>query len=329
MVAIIPSTHGKISWVTQLVVHTDFQNKKIGSRILHSAWVVSSNYAWGIASANPYAIRALEKATRHRAKPDYILNRMGTVKTIIKVVPYLDNALACITPYKSIIDTHFFQDMSFIDERIERASEQENWRLGRLQPGQEWLALVFRQQKKIQLTDDERARFFDDADAIVRDAYERMPQKTQSWARQSYAKNEVAELINFAKLSDGASVLDFGCGTGRHAHIFANLGYRVVGIDSSETQINEAISCAKNDNISFNVADCRSVKLNKLFDFGICLYDVVGSFVDDMHNISIIKNLIDHVKPGGYISISVMSYEFTENKLNNYRLMPVGSCSLR
>lgn len=61
--------YGIVTWVTQLVVHKDYRNKGVAKSILFSIWGFSDHYAWGIVSANPYAIRALEKATRRHATP--------------------------------------------------------------------------------------------------------------------------------------------------------------------------------------------------------------------------------------------------------------------
>src|SRR4051812_46639256 len=38
MVVVVPSPQGPISWVTQLVVHADYQNQLVGSTILNSVW---------------------------------------------------------------------------------------------------------------------------------------------------------------------------------------------------------------------------------------------------------------------------------------------------
>lgn len=83
---------GTISWVTQLVVHSDYRNKGIAKNILFSIWCFSSDTAWGIVSSNPYAIRALEKATRRRAIPSRIKRNSKRLKNIGKeYVPYIDD----------------------------------------------------------------------------------------------------------------------------------------------------------------------------------------------------------------------------------------------
>ena len=61
--------YGHISWVTQLVVHEKHRNHGIGKTLLFTIWGLSHHFAWGILSSSPYAIRALEKATRRRCIP--------------------------------------------------------------------------------------------------------------------------------------------------------------------------------------------------------------------------------------------------------------------
>jgi GNAT superfamily N-acetyltransferase len=68
----VPSL-GVISWVTQLVVHADHRKRDVGKRLLYSIWEFSDHFAWGLVTANPYAVRALEKATRRRCDPQRIV----------------------------------------------------------------------------------------------------------------------------------------------------------------------------------------------------------------------------------------------------------------
>jgi len=65
-VLVLPHGNSRVTWVTQFVVHGNHQNQLVGSRLLNSIWGFSNHFAWGLASANPYAVRALEKATRRR-----------------------------------------------------------------------------------------------------------------------------------------------------------------------------------------------------------------------------------------------------------------------
>lgn len=83
--------YGIVTWVTQLVVHKDYRQQGIAKNILFSIWGFSNHFAWGIVSANPYAIRALEKATRRRAVPMRIKKNATKLRNIgRKHVPFID-----------------------------------------------------------------------------------------------------------------------------------------------------------------------------------------------------------------------------------------------
>jgi hypothetical protein len=45
---------------------------------------------------------------------------------------------------------------------------------------------------------------------------------------------------------------------------------------------------------------------------------VVGSYADDHDNSQVLKNLVHHIKPGGYILLSVMNMELTERKAKHW-----------
>lgn len=70
-------------------------------------------------------------------------------------------------------------------------------------------------------------------------------------------------------------ILDIACGTGEHAIVFANKGYAVTGVDSSDVMIDIAREKARkvcNGNIRFHVMDMRELKLDQRFDACICMF---------------------------------------------------------
>jgi len=127
-----------ISWVTQLVVHEDFRQHGIGKELLFSFWGFSSNYAWGIMSSNPYAIRALEKATYRRVNPKIIKNReKGLKKFGIEHVSYLDeNTEFIITSQNTKVNTLFPANISKVDQKLANVTEKGiPWLLGKINEG--------------------------------------------------------------------------------------------------------------------------------------------------------------------------------------------------
>jgi 2-polyprenyl-3-methyl-5-hydroxy-6-metoxy-1,4-benzoquinol methylase len=97
-------------------------------------------------------------------------------------------------------------------------------------------------------------------------------------------------------------ILDIGCGTGRHSLELARRGYKVTGIDLSESMIRRAKSLAEKENlkIDFQVKDARNFSLNESFDLAIMICE--GAFplmeTDEM-NFAILKNAYSSLKPGG------------------------------
>lgn len=99
-----------------------------------------------------------------------------------------------------------------------------------------------------------------------------------------------------------ASILDIGCGTGRHSLELARRGYRVTGIDLSVSMISRAKSLAEGENltIKFLVRDARRFNFNATFDLAIMICE--GAFplmeTDEM-NYTILKNVYSSLRPGG------------------------------
>jgi SAM-dependent methyltransferase len=78
----------------------------------------------------------------------------------------------------------------------------------------------------------------------------------------------------------GSRLLDFGCGTGRHAIALGRLGYEVHGIDASQEMLAHAnlnASRAEMDGrLSFENADLRSYRDTKAFDAALACFHVVN-----------------------------------------------------
>ena len=81
-------------------------------------------------------------------------------------------------------------------------------------------------------------------------------------------------------LGDGKvlSVLDMGCGTGRHDEVFARGGCQVTGIDISSRMIAEAKknNGQKGFSIEYEVADVRNYRSEKHYDGVVSLFHVMS-----------------------------------------------------
>src|SRR5579884_2065925 len=252
-----------VSWVTQLVVHEKHRNNDVGKTLLFSAWGFSDHYAWGIITANPYAVRALEKATRRRCAPDRILRDAKALERLgAGFVPYMseDTELA-VNVGHARINTRFFLDHTNLPEMLSSVTSQTRpWKLGPLEPGWEWFAFTFLDQAQIQLTQEELREMLLASDEITRRAYSRMSLgRAHRWAQNT--NYEIDFVIANCKLSPGQSVVDFGCGKGRHVLELARRGYNAVGVDYAELFIKDAQTEAKEplQQAEFVIGDCRTV----------------------------------------------------------------------
>ena len=312
--------YGVVTWITQLVVHKDYRKRGIAKNILLSVWGFSDHKAWGIVSANPYAVRALEKVTRRRTVPERIKQDINKLRTVgIENICFIKEDMEFVVDERnSKVNTKFFVDHEDIQGKIASVtSEDADWLLGDIEDGWEWVAFTFQDQKQIPLKKEEINNFLDTSDAIVKEAYSRMDFDSDG---QKWAKNEEAEIryllekiglekINFA--------YDLGCGTGRHAFALARYGIEVVGIDYLESKIKQAEKVVR-EGVSFICADCRTYRNAKKASLVICLYDVVGTFASNEENVKIIRTAFDLLDRGGYAVFSVMNYEmiahYAENK---------------
>ena len=78
------------------------------------------------------------------------------------------------------------------------------------------------------------------------------------------------------------TILDLGCGTGRHAMILAQRGYQVVGTDFSAEMIALAKkrACDAGVSVDFHVMAMQETQLNKKFDVIVGLFHVFGYLTD-------------------------------------------------
>ncbi|MGC9517820.1 MAG: class I SAM-dependent methyltransferase [Methanomicrobiales archaeon] len=113
--------------------------------------------------------------------------------------------------------------------------------------------------------------------------------------------------INYNK---NLKILDIGCGTGRHTIELTKRGYKITGIDLSESMIAKAREKAQISglNIDFHIADARNLPFEDQFDIVIMLCE--GAFplmeTDEM-NFQILKNAAKALKPNGKLIFTTLN----------------------
>lgn len=126
--------------------------------------------------------------------------------------------------------------------------------------------------------------------------------------------NEVDFLLEELGLPTGGSVLDVGCGTGRHAIELARRGYAVTGLDLSPEMLARAADAAEaaGVRVEWIRADATDFSLPNTYDAAICLCE--GSFgllsqTDDpiAQPLNILCNVSRSLKPQGKFMATVLS----------------------
>jgi len=96
-------------------------------------------------------------------------------------------------------------------------------------------------------------------------------------------KDYIAEVKYINKLikqnsKDTKTILDMGCGTGKHAELLCDKDYIVHGIDLSNDmlKIAEGRRVNKEDKLSFSHSNIQELNLNKKFDVVVSLFHVMS-----------------------------------------------------
>lgn len=109
------------------------------------------------------------------------------------------------------------------------------------------------------------------------------------------------------------SVLDVGCGTGRHAIELARRGYAVTGIDLSENMLQKAREKAAKANVkvTFIQADARTFQRSEKYDLVIMLCEGGFSLMEtDQMNYAILKNARAAMKEKGLFVFTCLNALF-------------------
>jgi 2-polyprenyl-3-methyl-5-hydroxy-6-metoxy-1,4-benzoquinol methylase len=148
-------------------------------------------------------------------------------------------------------------------------------------------------------------------------------------------QKEVGFVIEELKITPGSSILDVGCGTGRHDIEFARRGYRVTGVDISSGMLAEAKKAARKAGVEvvWIQADATKFTSSTLFDAALCLCE--GAFclltLDDdplEHDLSILRNIYAALKPGAHIIMTTLNgcrmiRQYTQEDVKNGLFDPV------
>ena len=111
-----------------------------------------------------------------------------------------------------------------------------------------------------------------------------------------YIDNLIKQFSNNAK-----SMLDMGCGTGKHAALLCDKGYTIHGIDLSEDMLEIANGRrkGKEDKLEFTHSDIQTLNLNKKFDVVVSLFHVMSYQNSNAELIKAFKVAKEHLNERG------------------------------
>jgi SAM-dependent methyltransferase len=116
-------------------------------------------------------------------------------------------------------------------------------------------------------------------------------------------RREVARLIELMGLPVGAHVLDVPCGQGRHAHLLAEAGYSVEGLDFSRDLLALAHGRGTAPNLKYTRGDMRHLprSWSGRFDAVANLFTSFGFFLDPADDAHVLAQFARVLKPGGVL----------------------------
>ena len=130
-------------------------------------------------------------------------------------------------------------------------------------------------------------------------------------ARWAEAPTVAQYVKDLAKLSDGAKVLDAGCGLGRISVELAALGLDVTGIDIIQSELDAARDSAEAEGVPLTLInhDLRTYHAPNQFDCAINLYTSFGYCDTLEEDMQILRNIAESVKTGGTFILECTSRE--------------------
>ncbi len=134
-------------------------------------------------------------------------------------------------------------------------------------------------------------------------------EKLYSNRDEQEAQQLIAFLEQTLNLNDCSSILDLGCGRGRHSINLGKKGYRIKGIDLSQEAIHTAREKAEAlglENVSFEVRDMRN-PLPETFDAIVNLFTTFGYFKKDDENALVLDSAVKMLNDEGVFVLDYLN----------------------
>lgn len=137
------------------------------------------------------------------------------------------------------------------------------------------------------------------------------------YLQEGFTQNTPAEvdfLIEELALAPGSTILDIGCGVGRHAIELSKRGYRVTGVDLSSGMLREAEKAAQAAGVPVEwlQADATQFRSPRCFDAAICLCEGAFGLLatgehPEAHDAAILQSISTALKPGAPFILTALN----------------------
>lgn len=117
-------------------------------------------------------------------------------------------------------------------------------------------------------------------------------------------RQQVARLVDLLGLAAGSTILDVPCGQGRHAHLLAEAGFRVTGLDYSRQLLAHARARGTDPNrLTYTQGDMRDLPKTwaRKFNAVLNLFTSFGFFLEPRDDATVIREFARVLKPGGVL----------------------------
>jgi SAM-dependent methyltransferase len=135
------------------------------------------------------------------------------------------------------------------------------------------------------------------------------------------AKAEAALLVRLAGLKRGASVLDAACGTGRHSLALGRLGFRVTGVDITQSYVREASRMARRErlgSVEFQKGELRDLyRFQGGYDLVLNLFTSFGYYHKAAENFEALRQMAQALKKGGTLVMEIMPREVLDERFSD------------
>ena len=125
-------------------------------------------------------------------------------------------------------------------------------------------------------------------------------------------EKEVAFAERKLDLDGGARVLDLCCGHGRHSVLLAKRGYKVTGLDLSQSYLDLAQRAASDGKVAIDtvLADMREIPFNDYFDAAINMYSSFGYLESELEDLKVLESISGSLKRGGRLLLDMLNREW-------------------